>query len=132
MRLARCITTFAFLLPASNLLAATCSISGYQFMFGQDTETHMIVKSGTLCGSTFGKVTSHPALAQIGGPTGTVVSEAATNGTASVLSESHWQYVPRRGFVGKDRFVVAISGEMMGRFVQRGTTHLTVEVDVVP
>lgn len=132
MHPARCAMILVFLLPTTDLLAAGCSISGYQFVFGQDAETHMVVKSGSPCGSSFGKVTSHPALAQIGDASGTAISQDATNGTASVQGNHRWQYMPSRGFTGKDRFVVAISGEMMGRYVQRGTSHLTVDVDVVP
>lgn len=121
-------TGVVVLLCCSAAHAADCHIDPYNFTWGSDTSTHMTVKSGHACGSTIGHGNGS-------GARQTDISQPAANGTADAPSANSWKYVARKGFTGKDSFVVATTGESMGSKTGRvfsGTTHISVDVDVVP
>ena len=105
--------------------AKDCDIEHYSFVFGQDTSTHMTVKSGKSCGST---ITTRG-----GGMQSLAVSQPPQSGSAVTPTLVRWEYRSKPGYSGKDAFVVQGSGESMGqRGVHRGNVNINVDVDVVP
>ena len=118
-------------LTAGPVHAAGCRVDPFSAPFGSDVETHMVVRSGQLCGVKM-QMGLQNRSANVGGSTGMTISEPAGHGSASVPTPQSWAYVSQPGYVGKDRFVVESSGEVMSRYVIRGTSHYAVNVDVVP
>ena len=117
---------------AGPALASDCRIDRFTIIFGSDSQTRMVVKSGRLC-----SITMHMGLTQrsayVGGPGAVSISSPASHGVASTPTLQTWTYVSQPGFVGKDHFVFDESGEVMTpRRVIRGTSHIDVDVDVVP
>ncbi len=117
---------------AGPALASDCRIQNFQFVFGSDAQTRMVVRSGRLC-----KISMQMGLtyqqAYVGGPGAISVSMPASHGVASTPTLQTWSYVSQPGYVGKDHFVFDESGEVMTtRRVLRGTSHIDVDVDVVP
>ena len=122
------LSAIVFVGSSTCVFAADCHIDTYNFVWGADTSTHMTVKSGHRCGSTIKHSNGS-------GATATDISQPAANGTASAPSPNLWEYNARKGFAGKDSFVVATTGESMSGKRARvfsGTTHISVDVDVVP
>ncbi len=71
--------------------------------------------------------------AYVGGPGAVSVSVPASHGVASTPTLQTWSYVSQAGYVGRDHFVFDETGEVMTtRRVVRGTSHIDVDVDVVP
>ena len=103
--------------------AADCHVEHYNFNFGADTQTKMTVKSGKICTSGF--------TVRGGGIRSMQVQQAAQHGTAA-LSSQRLAYMAEPGYVGKDFFIVRISGETMGRRVQSGNTDISIDVTVIP
>ena len=111
--------------------AATCHIDPFQATFGSDVETRMVVKSGTTCGVSM--LMGGPGrTVNAGGPTSMAISQQAAHGVARTSGTNQWGYTPQRGYVGQDRFVVDSTGEIMAQRIYRGTSHFTIDVDVVP
>ena len=110
---------------ANVCYAKDCNIEHYNFVFGQDTSTHMTVKSGKSCGST---ITTRG-----GGMQSLAISQPPQSGSAMTPTLVRWEYRSKPGYSGKDAFVVQGSGESMGqRGVHRGNVNINVDVDVVP
>ena len=91
----------------------------------------MVVRSGAVCGVSFtqgglGRTVS------AGGINRLAIGEQAAHGRAGTSGLNSWGYVSQKGFTGKDRFVLEVGGEIMYNRVIRGTSHVTVDVDVVP
>lgn len=116
----------------SPAFAVGCHVDSFSFVFGVDAQTHMTVKSGQLCNIAM-RMGLRMRSANVGGPSDMSVAEQAAHGVASVPDLQNWNYVSRPGYVGKDRFVLQDTGEVMTtRHVYNGTSHITVDVDVVP
>jgi hypothetical protein len=96
--------------------AEDCDLARYNVYFGSDGSTTMTVKSGKICDEPLysGGLRIH----------GLTISSPAKNGTAFTRGND-FAYRSRPGFTGTDRFVVAVASYL-------GTSHLTVDVDVVP
>ena len=112
---------------ATKSFAADCNIDHYNFVFGQDTSTHMTVKSGKTCGSTI--------RTNGGGLRSLAIAQSPQSGNAMTPTSVRWEYRSKPGYSGKDSFVVQGSGESMSN--KRGATHsgnvnINVDVDVVP
>ncbi len=116
---------------ASPASAAGCHVDSFSFIFGSDAQTHMTVKSGQLCNVSM-RMGLRMRSANVGGPSDVSVAEQAAHGVASTPDLQNWNYVSRPGYVGKDRFVIQETGEVMARYVYSGTSHFTVDVDVMP
>ncbi|MGI3902075.1 MAG: hypothetical protein ACRYGP_26370 [Janthinobacterium lividum] len=117
-------------LTASPALAATCQITPFELSFTNDSATTMVVTSGSVCGVNFisggrGRTVS------AGGINHLAVAEQGTHGRAGTQGFNVWGYQSQKGYVGKDRFVLEVGGEIMYNRVIRGTSHVTVDVDVV-
>ena len=130
--LRRCAIAISILVMAAPALAADCRIEHFQFVFGSDAQTRMVVKSGRLC-----TISRQMGLANrsayVGGPDATSISTPPSHGVASTPTLQTSTYVSQAGYVGKDHFVFDVTGEVMTtRRVLRGTSHIDVEVDVVP
>ena len=67
-----------------------------------------------------------------GGPNGMQVGEMPAHGVARTFGLNAWGYASKPGYAGPDRFVILSSGELMGERIIRGTSRITVDVDVVP
>lgn len=111
--------------------AATCQIAPFDLSFGSDGETTMVVRSGAVCGVSFvqggrGRTVSAGGINHLG------ISEQGLHGRAGTSGYNGWGYQSQKGYVGKDRFVLEVGGEIMYSRVIRGTSHITVDVDVVP
>ncbi len=123
------------ILAASTWPAAAapgaCHVDPFQLSVGADVETHMVVKSGAVCGVSFvqggrGRTVSAGGINRLG------ISEQAGHGRAGTSGMTSWGYASQKGYVGHDRFVVESSVEIMYDRILRGTSHITVDVDVVP
>ena len=113
-------------------LAGDCRIEHFEFVFGSDAQTHMVVKSGRLCSISMRMGLAYRS-AYVGGPGTVSVSTPASHGLASTPTLQTWAYISQPGYVGKDHFVFDETGEVMTtRRVARGTSHIDVDVDVVP
>lgn len=119
------------LASAAGPAAATCQLTPFQVQFGVDAETHMTVGSGQTCGVSM-QMGGRGRTVSGGGPNGMEVGEAPTHGVAKTFGLNAWGYASRPGYTGQDRFVILSSGEIMGERIIRGTSHITVDVDVVP
>lgn len=139
MRHLRSASVLALALASGPALAAppapagpsNCHVESFQLFFGSDVETHMTVRSGAVCGVSFvqggrGRTVSAGGINRMG------VSEQAQHGRAGTSGFSSWGYASQKGYVGPDRFVLEIGGEIMYDRVIRGTSHVTVDVNVVP
>lgn len=132
MRLDRIASALLLALAASPAAAAgTCQVTPFQLNFGQDVETRMVVRSGTVCGASFvqggrGRTISAGGINHLG------IAEQAQHGRAGTSGMTTWGYQSQKGYVGGDRFVVESSGEIMYDRVIRGVSRITVDVDVVP
>ena len=107
--------------------AENCHVDHYNFVFGQDTSTHMMVKSGKTCGSSI-RVGG-------GGLTSLTIAQPPQSGQATTPSSVRWEYRPKPGYSGKDAFVVQGTGESMSSkrgIVHSGNVNINVDVDVVP
>ena len=130
MRHLRSIAALTGVLATGPALATDCHVDPFQLFFGSDVETHMTVRSGTTCGVSFlqggpGRTIS------AGGINRLLISQAPQHGRASTSGFDSWGYASQKGYVGHDRFVVESAGELMYRRIIRGTSNITVEVDVV-
>ena len=110
---------------------SVCQLTPFQVQFGSDAETRMRVRSGQTCGVSMlmggrGRTVSG------GGPNGMQVGEAPAHGVARTFGLNAWAYASKPGYTGQDRFVILSSGELMGERIIRGTSRITVDVDVVP
>lgn len=118
--------------PAAAAAAgAPCQLTPFQVQFGSDAETRMTVRTGQTCGVSMlmggrGRTVSG------GGPNGMEVGEAPVHGVAKTFGLNAWGYASKPGYTGQDRFVILSSGELMGEHIIRGTSRITVNVDVVP
>jgi len=122
----------ALVMPATPASAVGCHVDTFSVVFGSDSQTHMTVKSGQLCNVAM-TMGLRMRSVNAGGPSDMSVAEQAAHGLASVPNLQNWNYVSRPGYVGKDRFVLQDTGEVMTtRHVYNGTSHITVDVDVVP
>ncbi len=84
-----------------------------------------------MCGVSF--VQTGPMRSQsAGGINHLAVSEQAQHGRAGTSGYTSWGYASQKGYVGPDRFVIEAGGELMYDRVIRGTSHVTVDVVVVP
>ena len=92
----------------------------------------MVVRSGAACGVSFGPTGPGRTLVSAGGINHLSVSEPPLHGRAVTSGLNRWGYQPQKGYVGPDRFVLDVGGEFMTRRVIAGTSHITVDVDVVP
>ncbi len=111
--------------------AANCQIAPFTLSFVSDSETTMVVRSGSVCSVNFlsggrGRTVS------AGGINHLAVSEQGAHGRAGTSGFNVWGYQSQKGYVGHDRFVLEVGGEIMYNRVIRGTSHVTVAVDVVP
>lgn len=130
MRQLRSAIALSSALAASPALAADCHVDPFQLFFGSDVETHMTVRSGATCGVSFlqggrGRTIS------AGGINRLLISEQPQHGRAGTSGFTSWGYASQKGYVGHDRFVVESAGEIMYDRIIRGTTNITVDVDVV-
>ena len=122
----------AVLLPAAGpAFAANCQVDPFQLFFGSDGTTHMVVKSGAVCGVSFTQG-GRGRTVSAGGVNHLAISEPAAHGRAGTSGMTSWGYAPQKGYVGHDRFVLEVGGEIMAERIFRGTSHITVDVDVVP
>ena len=130
--LRRCAIAVIMVAMATPALAANCQIEHFEFVFGTDAQTRMVVKSGRLCTISMRMGLAYRS-AYVGGPGAISVSTPASHGVASTPTLQSWAYVSQPGYVGKDHFVFDETGEVMTtRRVVRGTSHIDVDVDVVP
>ena len=130
--LRRCAIAVSMVAMAGPALAADCRIDHFSFVFGSDSQTHMVVKSGRLCTISMRMGLAYRS-AYVGGPGAVAVSTPASHGVATTPTLQTWTYVSQAGYVGKDHFVFDETGEVMTtRQVIRGTSHIDVDVDVVP
>ncbi len=113
-----------FVLPSLAASAAGCRIAPFRLFFGQDSQMHMVARSGRPCGSI---INWHG-----GGASAMTIAQPPANGVVTTPSINSWRYVSRPGFTGKDRFVLQTSGVTMARRVYSGTSNIAVAVDVVP
>lgn len=114
----------------SPAMAATCHINPFELTFTNDSATTMVVTSGSVCGVNFisggrGRTVS------AGGINHLVIAEQGVHGRAGTQGFNVWGYQSQKGYVGKDRFVLEVGGEIMYDRVIRGTSRVTVDVDVV-
>lgn len=112
---------------ATECLAADCNIDHYNFIFGQDTSTHMTVKSGKTCGSNI--------RTGGGGLRSLTIAQPPQSGSAMTPTNVRWEYRSKPGYAGKDSFVVQGAGESMSNkrgAVHSGNVNINVDVDVVP
>lgn len=131
MLLHRSASILILAVAAGPAAAASCHVDPFQVHFGTDSQTHMVVKSGMTCGVSFvqgglGRTVNAGGINQL------TISEQASHGRAGTTGLTAWGYQSQKGYAGKDRFVVETGGEIMGDRVIRGTSHFTVDVDVVP
>lgn len=133
MRPHRSALTLSLCLAAGPALAATspCRVDPFQMSIGSDAATHMVVRSGATCGVSFGQRSTGRSIAA-GGINHVAVAEQASHGQAGTSGTSTWGYRSQKGYTGKDRFVIEAGGEVLYDRVIRGTSHVTVDVDVVP
>ena len=122
----------SMVMMAGPALASDCRIDQFSIVFGSDSQTRMVVKTGRLC-----SIMMHMGLtnrsAYVGGPNAISISTPASHGVASTPTPRTWTYVSQPGYVGQDHFVFDQTGEVMTtRRVVRGTSHIDVDVDVVP
>ncbi len=130
--LRRCATAFFMVAMTGPALAGDCRFDRFSFVFGSDAQTHMVVRSGRLCTISMRMGLAYRS-AYVGGPGAVSVSTPASHGVASTPTLQTWTYVSQKGYVGKDHFVFDETGEVMTtRRVLRGTSHIDVDVDVVP
>ena len=119
---------FLSVATSTGVFAADCNIDHYNFVFGQDTSTHMTVKSGKMCGSTI-------KMGSGGGLKTLAIAQPPQSGNAMTPTGVRWEYRSKPGFSGKDSFVVQGSGESMSNkrgTVHSGNTNINVDVDVIP
>jgi hypothetical protein len=132
LQYSRLLSVPVVLLTASPALAAAnCQITPFTISFVSDSETTMVVRSGSVCGASFisggrGRTVS------AGGINHLAVFEQGAHGRAGTSGFNVWGYQSQKGYVGRDRFVLEVGGEIMYERVIRGTSHVTVNVDVVP
>ena len=129
LRLHRSAAVLLAVLAASPAEAATCHVDSFQLNFGQDIETRMTVTSGAVCGVSFvqggrGRTVS------AGGINHLAIAEQASHGRAGMSGLTSWGYASQKDYVGQDRFTVESGGEIMYDRVIRGTSRITVDVDV--
>ena len=111
--------------------AANCQVTPFTLNFGIDGDTRMVVRSGAPCGLSFvqggpGRTVSAGGINHLG------ISEPPSHGRATTSGFNAWGYQSQKGYVGKDRFVLDVGGEIMYRRIIAGTSHIAVDVDVVP
>ena len=116
---------------AAPAFAANCQVTPYQLFFGSDGSTRMVVKSGAVCGVSFTQG-GRGRTVSAGGVNHLAISEQAAHGRAGTQGLTSWGYASQKGYVGPDRFVLEVGGEIMAERILRGTSHITVDVDVVP
>lgn len=136
LRHLRSASVLALALTATPALAATsapanCHVEPFQLNFGVDVETRMTIKSGAVCGVSFTQ-SGLGRTVNAGGINHMAISEQPRHGRAGTSGFTSWGYASQKGYVGADRFVVEAGGEIMSNRVIRGTSQITVDVDVVP
>ena len=114
-----------------SFAAADCRITPFTLSFVSDTETTMVVRSGSVCGVSFVQ-SGRGRTVSAGGVNHLAVSEQGMHGRAGTSGLNAWGYQSQKGYIGKDRFVLEVGGEIMYNRAIRGTSHVTVDVDVVP
>lgn len=117
-------------LAASPARAADCQVDPFQLFFGSDVETHMTVRSGTTCGVSF-MAGGRGRTISAGGINRLLIAQPPQHGRAGTVGFTSWGYASQKGYVGHDRFVVESAGEIMYDRIIRGTSNITVDVDVV-
>ena len=117
-------------LAASPARAADCQVDPFQLFFGSDVETHMTVRSGATCGVSF-MAGGRGRTVSAGGINRLLISQQPQHGRAGTSGFTSWGYASQKGYVGHDRFVVESADEIMYDRIIRGTSNITVDVDVV-
>ena len=115
---------FAIMISSGPAWASHCFASHGFFVFGQDAQEHLTAPTARVCniGLHF----------HGGGASDLSVTQPPSHGTVTPISSTVLQYSSQPGYKGKDTFTYQVSGELMGRRVQSGTSRIAVDVDVVP
>ena len=123
MRRTVVIALLGALAGAHPALAAHCRYDRIAFIYGQDSQGHIVAPAAVPCHIFFksGRDRSEWSIAQ---PPG--------HGTLASVGDRGWNYMPARGYTGPDSFAVEVSGETMGRYVHSGSSKVSFAVDVVP
>ena len=120
------------ILLASPVRAAGCQVTPFRMMYGLDTQSQMVVRSGQPCGISMGAGPGRTYSA--GGGNGLSVAEAPEHGSVAVVGGNGIAYRPAPGYTGPDRFTFQSTGEVLpvrGPPL-RGTARVMMDVNVVP
>lgn len=113
------VTTALFLLASASLAEARCAILPGTFTFGRNAST-TAVADGQGC---FHSYTANSDTAF----TGATIAQTPQNGTLTEEGSMTFQYTPREGFRGKDRYGIRVCGTANG---QKGCSTIFYNVTV--